>query len=284
MIQFFLAQPQYGGALEPEREGPALFRLRLNKEARATLAHKLRSWQPPDRSLTAFRRWLDAAEPHLLVTFDQATAVEHRDLPFITPVHPLARLATEALKHPQQPLAARLRVNSKEVPAGHYVFACDLWEIVAIRPEVHLVTLAWSLASQREAPELAQRLLLLLNRTATAASPAADPPGIELALAGLDERIHREHDAALSALAVQNTRLVELKLASLDAYHRNRVARIQAELANAREERIRRMKTAELARAERDHAARRSEIEHRRQADIIRERVAFGLLEVLHGD
>jgi ATP-dependent helicase HepA len=88
----------------------------------------------------------------------------------------------------------------------------------------------------------------------------------------------------LSVLAVHNTRLVELKLASLDAYHRNRLARIQAELANAREERIRRMKTAELARAERDHTARPGEIEHRRQADIIRECVAFGLLEILHGD
>jgi superfamily II DNA or RNA helicase len=280
MIQFFLARPEYGGALESDREDLALFRLRLNKEARAALAHKLRSWQPPDRSLTAFRRWLDGAEPHLLVTFDQATAVERRDLPFITPVHPLARLATEALKHPQQPLAARLRVNSMEVPAGIYVFACDLWETVAIRPELRLVPLAWSLAGQRDAPELAQRLLLLFNRTETAGSLCADQPGIELALAGLDERIHRERDAALSALAVHNARLVELKLASLDVYHRNRLARIQAELANAGEERIRRMKTAELARADREHVVRRAEIEHRRQADIIRERVAIGILEV----
>jgi len=149
MIQFFLTQNQYGGALESDRENTALFRLRLNKEARAALAHKLRSWQPPDRSLTSFRRWLDGAEPHLLVTFDQAMAVEHRDLPFITPVHPLARLATKSLKHPQQPLAAWLRVNSAEVPAGIYVFTCDLWETVAIRPEVRLVPLAWSLAGQR---------------------------------------------------------------------------------------------------------------------------------------
>ena len=205
-------------------------------------------------------------------------------MPFITPVHPLARLATEALKHPQQPLAARLRVNSAEVPAGIYVFACDLWETVAIRPDVRLVPLAWSLAGQRDAPELAQRLLLLFNRTETAASLSADQPGIELALGGLDERIHRERDASLAALANQNARLVELKLASLDAYHRNRLARIQAELANAREDRIRRMKTAELARAERDHAARRAEIERRKQADIIRERVAIGLLEVFHAD
>jgi hypothetical protein len=280
MIQFFLARPEFGGALEPDREQSAIYRLRLNKEARAALAGKLRSWQSRDRSLTAFRRWLDGAEPYLLVTFDQATAVEHRELPFITPVHPLARLATEALKHPQQPFAARLRISSAEVPAGIYVFACDLWETVAIRPELRLVPLAWSLGEQRNAPEVARQLLRLLSRAESTASPSADAAGIELALAGLDERIHRNRDDALAELANHNARMVELKLASLHAYHRNRLARIQAELANAREERIRRMKTAELARAERDYAARHAEIERRRQADIIRERVAIGILEV----
>ncbi|MBI5387154.1 MAG: hypothetical protein HZA90_21000 [Verrucomicrobia bacterium] len=142
MIQLFLARPEFGGALEPDREQPVVYRLRLNKEARAALAGRLRSWQPRDRSLTAFRRWLDGAEPYLLVTFDQATAVEHRELSFITPVHPLARLATEAFKHRQQPFAAPLRVKNAEVPAGIYVFACDLWETVAIRPELRLVPLA----------------------------------------------------------------------------------------------------------------------------------------------
>ncbi len=284
MIQFFLTRPEYGGALEADRDKPAQFRLRLNKEARAALAQKLRSWLPPDRALTAFRRWLDGAEPHLLVTFDQATAVEYRELPFITPVHPLARLATEALKHPPQSLAARLRVNSTDVPAGIYVFVCDLWETVAVRPEVRLVPLAWSLSGQCSAPDVARRLLLLLNRTETAVTPVSGLPGVELAIAGLDECIHRERDIALATLTAHNARLVELKLASLDAYHRNRLARIQTELANAREDRIRRMKTAELARAERDHVARRAEIERRRQADIIRERVAVGILEVCGGN
>jgi hypothetical protein len=52
-----------------------------------------------------------------------------------------------------------------------------------------------------------------------------------------------------------------MKLASLDAFHRNRVARVQAELSNANEGRIRRMKTAELARVEQDFAAHGTSIE-----------------------
>lgn len=283
MIQYFLTQPEHGGALEPDRENPTLFRLRLNKEVRTAFANKLRAWQPPDRALTFFRRWLDGSEPQLRVTFDQATALERRDLPFITPVHPLARLAIEGLKRARLPLSASLRINTDEIPAGTYVFSCDLWETVAIRPEVRLVLLAWDLAREREIPELRQKLLLLLSRSESAALSRANQAGVERALDGLEKKIHSERENALSALAANNARLVELRLASLDAYHNNRLARIRAELSNAQEDRIRRMKTSELARAERDYAERRAEIERRRHADIIRERVAFGILEVAHG-
>jgi superfamily II DNA or RNA helicase len=284
LVHFFLRQPEYGGALEPDRDQRELFRLRLKKEARTALATELRSWQPSDHSLTVFRRWLDGTDPQLLVTFDQATAVEFRELPFITPVHPLARLATKALKRAEQPLAVRLRVKNAEVTPGLYAFACDLWETIALRPEVRLVPLAWSLTAQRECPEIARRLLILLHQAETADPGGVHAPGIEEALAALDERIHQERDVALATLADQNARLIELKLASLDAYHQNRLARIQGELANVRDDRIRRMKAAELARAERDFATHRADIERRREADIIRQRVAMGLLEVIHAD
>jgi len=105
---------------------------------------------------------------------------------------------------------------------------------------------------------------------------------VEHSLAQIDQRVDAAHDAALKELARDNSRLVEIKLASMEAYHRNRVARIQMELANATEERIRRMRTAELARIHQDHATNCAKIEARRRADIVRERVAFGGMEVVH--
>jgi ATP-dependent helicase HepA len=282
MIQFFLSKLEYGGALEADKQDPVLYRLRLNKEARAFVADKLRWWQPPDRSLTAFRRWLDGTEPHLLVTFDQGTAAERRDIPFITPVHPLARLATEELKSGGKALKACVRTQSAEFPVGVYVFTCDLWETIAVRPELRLVSTVWSLGSQQEIPEMASHLLRLLAGAQNCDGSSIDAALADRSMANLDHRLHKAHDVALAELARDNSRLVELKLASLGAYHRNRVARIQTELKNPMEARIRRMKTAELARIDKDHAAHCARIEARRRGDIVRERVAFGVMEVVY--
>lgn len=282
MIQFFLSKSEHGGALEADKQDSVLYRLRLNKEARAFVADKIRRWQPQDRSLTAFRRWLDGAEPHLLVTFDQATAAERRDMPFITPVHPLARLATEELKSDGKALRTCVRVQCAEFPVGIYAFTCDLWETIAVRPELRLVSTVWDLDSHKEVPGIAAHLLRLLACAENYDEGSIDAALIDGSLAQLDQRVNEAHDAALAELARDNSRLVELKLASLGAYHRNRVARIQAELANVTEDRIRRMKAAELARIDQDHVAHCARIEARRRADIVRERVAFGVMEVVH--
>jgi ATP-dependent helicase HepA len=281
LIAFFVEQPDCGGKLEPDKQTPGLFRLRLNQQARTLLANQLRDWQPTDRPLTEFRRWLDGSEPYLAVTFNQQLALERRELPFITPVHPLARLATEHLKQRAKPLAAHLSVQIADVHAGTYVFACELWETISIRPEIRLVNFAWSMSERRLAPDVAERLLGLLKQTKSLNAPisllakAADE-----ALAALDEETHRQRDAALAELLADNEQLVARKLASLDAYHQNRKARIERELSNARDERIIRMKTSEKMRAERDYVHRRQEIEGRRNADIVRERVAVGIVEV----
>lgn len=282
MIQFFLSNLGYGGTLEADKQDPVLYRLRLNKEARAVVSDKLRRWQPPDRSLTAFRRWLDGSELHLLVTFDQATAAERRDMPFITPVHPLARLATEELKSGGKALRTRVRAQSAEFPVGTYVFTCDLWETIAVRPELRLVCKVWDPDAQKEVPEMASHLLRLLACSENCDADSIDAALIEGSLAQLDLRLHEAHDAAIAELARDNSRLVELKLASLRAYHCNRVVHIQMELANLIDVRIRRMKTAELARINQDHADHSARIEARRRADIVCERMASGLMEVVH--
>jgi ATP-dependent helicase HepA len=284
MIAFFAEQSFLGGKLEQDKQDPNLFRLRLNQEARARLAHQLRNRQPTDRSLAEFRRWLDAGETNLLLTFSQEVALERRDLPFITPVHPLARLATEHLKQRHKPLAAWLRVRSATVPSGTFVFACDLWETVAITPGIQIVGLAWDLKKNRPAEEISAQLLPLLAQGEFSTAPTdPPPPGAQEAISSLDVWMHRERDTALTELRVRNEQLVTRKLASLDAYQQNRLARIEKELSAAREERIIRMKTSEKARAERDHLARRQEIEARRNADIIRDRIAIGILEVHDG-
>jgi hypothetical protein len=282
MIAFFLSRSETGGRLEVDRDNQKLFRLRLNKEARAALATHLRGWRPIDRNVHEFRRWLEGGDPQLLLTFDQQTALERRDIPFITPVHPLSRLATEELKAVSRPLTACLRVRSSVVPAGTYVFVCDLWETVAVKPELRLVSLACNLLDLRPDRSIADKLLSLLLSSESVPPDSSLLDKTSTALGTLDEHMHNERDAALAELLTRNEQLMARKLASLDAYHQNRLARISAEVAAARDDKIIRMKTAERARVERDHTAHRQEIEARKNADIIRERIATGILEVIN--
>ena len=44
-----------------------------------------------------FKRWLGGSEARLTLTYDRKTALDQRNLPFITPVHPLAKAAIKYL-------------------------------------------------------------------------------------------------------------------------------------------------------------------------------------------
>jgi hypothetical protein len=282
MVRYFLTISGNNGSLEEDPRNPAHLRLRLNRETRNALASRLRAWQPPDRSLLAFRRWLESGDAHLTVTFLQAAALEDRTMPFITPVHPLARLATDALKDAALHVALNLRLKTNEIPPGKYLFICDLWETIAITPGIRMMSFAWNLEAQRDEPAVAGKLLTLVARAEDHPAGPHERTVMGSAFESLEKLVQAAHRLALNELSGRNTQLVEHKLASLDAYHRNRIARIQSDLGQVQEERIRRMKSSELSRAQSEHDTRRREIESRKQSDIIRQRIAVGLLEVNH--
>lgn len=282
MIAFFVAKPEFGGALEAERNEPEIYRLRLNKEARQALAQRLRSRKKSNRSTQLFRRWLEDTEPFLLLTFDQKTALEQRDLPFVTAVHPLAQLAVDDLKPSDEPIFTHLSLSSDHAPAGIYVFVCDLWETKALRPEIKLLTTIWNVSENQPAQFTAAQLLQLLSQAETLIDSAPQHEAvIEAALTQIDEQAFAARQRAIAELRTRNERLVQQRLSSLDAYHRNRINRLDAEILNTDEQRIRVMKTAQRSRAETDYQMRRTEIEKRRQADILTQRIAAGILEIL---
>jgi len=103
-------------------------------------------------------------------------------------------------------------------------------------------------------------------------------------LEALEEHAHAALGEAVEATRRRNDNLVERRLASLEAYYQNRRDRVSEEVAAASDSRIRRMKEAELARVEREHVAKRSELEGLRKADILSQRIAVGLLAIRSGD
>ena len=100
--------------------------------------------------------------------------------------------------------------------------------------------------------------------------------------AALDLEAHRRRRQAIAELQATNAALVDQRIASLDLYYRALIAQLDGVLASSTNERIARMKTSERERREREHARRRAELDGRRDADIVSERIAVGVLEVSH--
>lgn len=285
MIAGFLEASDVSGRLLPEVGSAGVYRLRIGKEGRAKLLERIRGLGRQDRPTLAFSRWLEGGEQYLSVTFERAVALEDRDVPFITPMHPLSKVAVSQWAGMKEPLTSHLLVRDENVPEGRYVFACDLWETLAVKPEVRMVGFAWDVDGGRPAPEVSSSLVRLLVRPSKPEKLVeVDGAVAEEVLQQLDAEAYDRLREALHELRERNGRLAAQKMASLDAYYQNRLQRVTAEAAQATETRIARMKEAERDRVERDYKRKRAEIEERLEADIVSERVAAGILEVRHGE
>lgn len=234
-----------------------------------------------DRTVAELRKSLADQSP-LRLTFDQQTAVDHRELAFITPVHALARLAVEHWRGTSTPLAVQLSLIERSIAPGRYLFAFERWEELTSRKGVHLVGIAVRIEDGSAAPEVAERLFDLV-RAADAVPGAAAIPVAPKTRRALDELAREERRQAIIALQESNAALVDQRLASLDLYYRGLLSQLDAVLSANSDVRILRMKASERERRTAEHARARAELERRRDADIISERIAVGVLEVLHG-
>lgn len=281
LIEMFLEQPTLEGQITADSKHYGLHRLRLNKDGRGELLKKVRSLNQSDRTTITFTRWLESNESQWLLTFDQKTALEQRDIPFITPIHPLARVAIAYWASIDEPLVTQAVICDDTLPAGQYLFACDLWETVGVRPEVRLVGNAWNLHKSCITSEVSTSLVRLFSHAVQQSeSVTISPSLIDSGIQQLDESVHQHRLKELSDLRERNNTLLNLKLASLDAYYQNRLQRVETEVNQTKNERIIRMKESERSRIQRDYETKRGDLENRREADIISQRVALGILVI----
>jgi hypothetical protein len=226
---------------------------------------------------------LEGNEPLLIITFDQETALEHREIPFITPIHPLTAMAVAYWSNQNAPVFTQVGITDAEIPEGVYLFAYYLWETVSLRFDVRLVPLAWDLQNDRLDETLAATLSrLIMNASAIERLPAPLLTEIEQMLHKVEEVIHERRFAEVTRLVEANRQLADQQVASLQRYYQRRLQRVDGELLAVSDERIRRMKESERNRIQQEWERRQREIEDNKDADIISQRVAYGILEVNH--
>ena len=248
--------------------------LRAGQEVRARL---LADYDLLGRRTTAvwreWEQWLKGSDPNISITFDDACAADNCTVMFITPIHPLAQQAARTLVS-DAPLYTTFRVQDQTFPSGTHPFAIYQWDMRGVRPDVRLHPVCVR-------PDVAASFLTML-RKAQPADGTNILPSQEV-FDSLDALHHAQWAQARSAYQDETRRLAAYRGESLRTSHAARVAILREQIARATDERIQRMRTAELGTAEADYARHLQTIAAAAQsAEIIARPVAFGVVIVVN--
>jgi len=245
--------------------------LRLSQEIRAKLLKDFfqlaRSTDPVARR---WEKWLKGADPLLRVTFDQETAAAEPKVAYLDVLHPLVR---QSARYMQRSDAVRvaLTVSSESFPPGRYAFALYRWRKVGVRADDALVAIASD-------PGLDNAVMSLLEAAADSPDDRLPDPA---AISRIEDRHHERWHTARANHMVENRGLVQHREQSLTTSHRARCKLLEDQIANATNERIRRMKEGEMARAAYSYERRTAELQKQvDNADIHATLVVEGTLEV----
>ena len=247
--------------------------LRLSQDARGTL---LRDFQKLPRQNTSpyreWENWLKGGSSHLLVTFESDCASQHPDAVFLMPLHPLVKQAATSFD-PKKRVITALKVKSDEVPAGRYEFAIYQWEFHGIKEDLVLRPVASS-------EVVSVHLAGLLEKAG--GSPTDEVHNADsLIWDELDAQHYRLWSAARAKHRQRTQKLAEYRRESLTTSHRARISLLEEQLRQASNEKIQKMRQAQVVTAEADYGRRIQELDiAMERADVTAEAVAYGVLIV----
>lgn len=289
MVSWFLGHTEAGGKLLPDRRDAYLFRLDLGARARVRLAARIDTRTGGRGASREFARWLEGDAPPLLLTFDPGTALERRDVAFVTPVHPLARVAVSRLGDNPEVMMTRFALKCRTLQPGSHLVTFELWDTSGVAPQSRLRVDAWSVAADTPCHALAGKILSILE-AASDDGQFVDPIGdADLTILGaaarrLEEHVHTAWQTEVAAGRASNAQMLSRRIAGVDAWYGARLSRLDAEIATASDTRILRMKTSQRSRIEEERLQARDEVQRHDTVDITRRRVAFAIIEVVDGD
>ncbi len=248
--------------------------LRLSQEVRGRL---LKDFQGlPRISSSTYKQWeswLKGTVSHFAITFDSQEAVENQSVAFITPLHPFTRQAARALESGGAKPICVVEITDSSTASGQYPFVIYEWRFSGVRNDLVLYPVT-------ESTEISPRLTRLLEYGRQGSLPDDQIPD-DIVFDKLDNTHHERWTKARFEHIERNIRIIDYQRESLATSHRARVAMLEERMATATEEKIHRMRQAQLANAEADYRRRLSYLEEAlMSADLNAEPVAYGVIVV----
>ena len=226
-------------------------------------------------SYKEWENWLKGGNPHLSITFDAACASQNPDAAFIMPLHPLVKQASRAFDSTKR-VVTKLKVRDQSVPVGDYLFVIYQWQFHGIREDLVLCPVA----SSEQITARLGKLIEKAEENPTSEENLPEPSAWE----ELDVHHHKLWSEARKKHQHRTQELAQYRRESLTTSHRARIALLQDQFAQATDEKIRRMRQAQIDAAEADYARRIQELEiAMERADITYQPVAYGIITIEGG-
>ncbi len=250
--------------------------LRLSQESRNLVLRDLKNL---DRQRSpvyrAWEQWLGGDNQHMQITFESSCALENPSVTFIMPIHPLARQAARMFE-PKDRIVTAVTVGDKNIPQGDHPFVIYQWQYHGIREDMDLKVITQN-------PAVADNLITLLQVGKTVNLTSEELPEMTM-FEALDSKHYDLWAAARQAHRDKTLQLAGYKKESLNTSHQARIALLNEQLNQATEEKIIRMRQAQITGAQADFNRRIEELERAvTKADVTAQSVAFGIIRVVQG-
>jgi ATP-dependent helicase HepA len=229
---------------------------------------RVRDSDPTD---SRWMRWLKSHDPVRRVTLSAQMAEDDPETEVLNPTHPLVRAAAARMQVVGMPTVS-LRTSGAELPPGRYPFGVYGWNRLSVRDDFTLQAIG---ADAALSPALTRALAGAASSQTPTAMSDSDRATVE----------HCQYYMWAQARAAHrdDTRIrIGAQLASLRTTHAARTGLLLHQMAQAGEDRIRRMRDGQLRNAERDFASRQERLaQASTRCDLLSEPLVLGVLEVL---
>lgn len=262
----------YLGEGEYIRGKAELKSLRLAVDKRKLLLENLNKINPQNNNNASklWKAYLKSDKPVLPITFDGLCAKDNRDAAFFTQMHPLVIQAAQ-YESEQFPCEIGIQISDDTIPTGDYEFLIYAWKFVGLRPDIKLIALAENIEVQKQ-------VLTFLQY-----SDEFDfdvNPHIEN-LDAMDSLHYTRWQESKEKYTQDVKNECDYRMEQLSHSFHQREAIVKAQILDAEDEKIIRMRRAQLDKLTADYEAQQRQMnETVSKADIHTELLVKGVLHV----
>jgi len=251
----------------------ALKTLRLSQGARDKILSDFRQLSKSKTPMyRSWEKWLKGSVQHCNITFDSACAADQRDAHFIIPIHPLA-LQAAAFFEAAEPVYTAFRINDVGIEEGEHIFAIYAWEYKGIRPDLKLIPVC-------ENQSIQQGFFDYLE-TGVKIDPNKLLPTKDI-FEDLDTLHHELWKKEKLSHDKKTKEICAYRRESLKTSHRGRVSIISDQIGNATNDKIHKMKQAQLNNTQAEFNRKMKELEKAESvSDIYARPVVFGVVKAV---